>query len=234
MLKTTATIYLSCLGLLASSAVAADYQSHQSIQDAVRQFMMEHTRSVYNQTAEIEKGRLDSRLRLNQCNMPLEVYLPEGSRDVGRITVGVRCADEKPWSLHVPITVTIYKDIVVTTRSLSRGTILSPGDFKRVRYDVSKLPNGYIADENTGIGMELKRHLSGDEPLTTSMFRKPKIVERGQQVSIVAGNGGMEVRMSGKALAHGAVGDRIRVLNLSSKKKIEGTVMPTGDIRVDL
>ena len=233
MQKLTKAICLFCLGLFAAEATAA-YQSHDSIQDAVRQFMMEHTRSVYQQTAEIRNGRLDSRLRLNQCSLPLEVYIPEGSRDLGRITVGVRCADAKPWSLHVPTTVTIYKDIVVTAKSLSRGTILSPSDLKRVRHDVSKLPDGYIEDENAGIGMELKRRLSGGEALTTGMIRKPKIVKRGQQVSIVAGTGGMEVRMSGKALAHGAAGDRIRVLNLKSKRKIEGTVTPSGDIRVDI
>lgn len=234
MQRLTRFLYVLCLGLFATNSLAAGYQSHDSIQNAARQFMMEHTMNVYNQTAEIESGNLDSRLRLSQCSLPLEVYIPEGSRDLGRITVGVKCTDSKPWSLHVPIRVTIYKDILVTARSLTRGTILSQSDFKRVQFDVSKLPAGYVEDEKFGTGMELKRHLSVGVPLTTKMMRKPNIIKRGQQVSIIASAGSMEVRMSGKALAHGAVGDRIRVLNLTSKKKVEGTVMPSGDIRVDI
>lgn len=177
---------------------------------------------------------MDPRLRLAQCSLPLDVFLPDGSRDLGRFTVGVRCTDSKPWSLHVPVTVTIYKEVMVTSQPLQRGKILTDSDFRQVKYDVSKLPAGYIEDKAYGIGMELRRRLSGGEPITVNMMRKPKIVKRGQQVSIIAVAGNMEVRMTGKALAHGAVGERIRVLNLKSKKKIEGTVTPSGDIRIDM
>jgi flagella basal body P-ring formation protein FlgA len=226
-------VYLICLGLLCTKVSAAEYQSIDSIRNAARQFVHEHTKAVYDQEADIEVGRLDSRLRLSQCDMPLEVYLPQGSRDLGRFTVGVRCTDDKPWSLHVPTTVTIYKNIIVTAESLARGKILTENDFKHLEYDVSKLPAGYIVDASYGVGMELKRRLSGGVPLTTTMMRKPKIIKRGQQVSIIAKAGNVEVRMSGKALAHGAVGERIRVLNLKSKKKLEGIVTPSGDVKVD-
>ena len=225
---------LVCFGLIVMKTAAADVQSLQTIHDAAREFMRAHTATVYAQEAEIKPGRLDSRLRLHQCAVPLEVFLPEGSRDLGRLTVGVRCTDSKPWSLHVPMTVTIYKDVVVTAKPLERGAILMDTDFKRVSYDVSKLPNGYIEDETKGVGMELKRRVSAGAPLTTSMMKKPRIIKRGQQVAIIANAGNMEVRMTGKALAHGAVGDRIRVLNTGSNKKIEGTVTASGDIRVDI
>jgi len=223
-----------CLSLVATTAFAAEYQTHESIHDAARQFMLEHTMAVYNQPAEITSGRLDSRLRLRKCDLPLETYLPDGSRNLGRLTVGVRCSDSKPWSLNVPIRVSIYKDVVVAAGPLARGTILSHDDIKLVPYDVSKLPGSYIEEETDTIGKQLKRRVSAGVPMTSSMMKRPQIIKRGQRVSIIAGVGGMEVRMSGKALAHGAVGDRIRVLNLSSKKKVEGTVTSSGDIRVDI
>jgi len=234
MRKRIKILYVLLLCMFISNAHAAGYQSHDSIHAAVQLFMTEHTEAVYEQRAEIKNGQLDSRLRLNQCGLPLEVYLPVGSRDIGRLTVGVKCADANPWSLHVPVTVTVYKNVIVTARSLSRGEVLTESDFKRVKYDMSQLPAGYIEDPIYGIGMELKRRLATGVPMTTSMMKKPNIIKRGQQVSIVARAGGMEVRMSGKALAHGAVGDRIRVLNVKSKKKLEGTVTPSGDIKVDI
>ena len=217
-----------------SSAHAVGVQRIDSIRDAARQFITEHTKAVYLQPAEIRVGKLDSRLRLSQCTLPLEVYLPPGSRDLGRLTVGVRCSDQKPWSLHVPVTVTIYQNVIVTAKSLPRGKILTMNDLKTAKYDKSKLPAGYIDELTDGVGFELKRRLSIGVPLTTVMIRKPRIIKRGQHVSIIATTGGMEVRMAGKALAHGAVGDRIRVLNLKSKKKVEGTITSTGDIRVDI
>jgi len=234
MRKRVQPTYLICLGLLFTNVNAAEHQTIDSIHDAARQFIKKHAEAVYDQEADIEVGRLDSRLSLSQCSMPLEVYLPQGSRDLGRFTVGVRCADDKPWSLHVPVTVAIYKNVIVTAEPLPRGTILTDSDLKYLKYDVSKLPVGYIEDAEYGVGMELKRRLSGGVPLTTTMMRKPKIVKRGQQVSIIAKAGNIEVRMQGKALAHGAVGERIKVLNLKSKKKLEGTVTPSGDIKVDI
>ena len=222
------------LGLFVTELHAAEFQSIDSIRDAARQFIVEHTEKKHEQSAEISIGRLDSRLKLSRCTVPLDVYLTEGSRDLGRLTVGVRCADDRPWSLHVPATVTMYKDVVVTADLLPRGKILVESDFKIARYDVSRLPAGYIEDLKYGIGKELRRRLSGNEPLTTAMLKQPRIIKRGQQVSIIARRGPLEVRVSGKALAHGAVGERIRVLNLKSNKKLEGTVMPSGDIRVDI
>ena len=234
MHKQIKILYALLLCIFISNAHATGYQSHDSIHAAVQQFMTEHTEAVYEQRAEIGNGQLDSRLNLSQCSSPLEVYLPVGSRDIGRLTVGVKCTDANPWSLHVPVTVTVYKNVVVASRSLSRGEVLTENDFKRVKYDMSQLPVGYIEDPVYGIGMELKRRLATGVPLTASMMKKPHIIKRGQQVSIVARAGGMEVRMSGKALAHGAVGERIRVLNVRSKKKLEGTVTPSGDIKVDI
>jgi len=228
------TLCVLLLCMFIANVHATAYQSHDSIHHVVQQFMTQHIEAVYNQPAEIKNGKLDSRLNLNQCSSPLEVYLPVGSRDLGRLTVGVKCTDSRPWSLHVPVTITIFKNIIVTARSLSRGELLAESDFKRVKYDMSQLPAGYIEDPTHAVGMELKRRLSTGVPLTTTMIRKPKIIKRGQQVSIVASAGGLEVRMSGKALANGAVGERIRVLNVKSKKKLEGTVTPSGDIKVDI
>ncbi len=226
--------FLLCLGLVMTNSSAAEYQDHDSIFNAAQQFMQQHVKSVHKQTAQIETGKLDSRLKLNRCSLPLEVKLPQGGRDLGRITVAVRCTDAKPWSLHVPVTVTIYKNVIVTAKSLPRGQILTQQDLKQTRYDMSKLPAGYIEEISMGIGKELKRRVSVGDPLTTTLIKKPVIIERGQRVSIVATSGTIEVRMSGKALAHGAAGERIRVLNLKSKKKIEATVMPSGEVRVDI
>lgn len=234
MQKSLTIMCLTWLVCNISGAHAGGVQSIDSIRKAARQFIAEHTKTVYQQPAEINIGKLDSRLRLRQCNLPLDVYLPTGSRDLGRFTLGVRCSGQKPWSLHVPVTVTIYQKVIVTARSLPRGKILTGNDLKFAKHDKSKLPAGYMDELTEGVGMELKRQLSNGAPLTTSMIRKPKIIKRGQRVSIIARAGGMEVRMAGKALAHGAVGDRIRVLNMKSKKKIEGTVTPSGDIRVDI
>jgi flagella basal body P-ring formation protein FlgA len=64
------------------------------------------------------------------------------------------------------------------------------------------------------------------------MLKQAKRVKRGNQVEIIAISQGLQVRMMGKALADGGLGDRIKVKNLNSGRVITGTVAGTGLIHV--
>ena len=215
-------------------AAASDYQAHASILDTAREFVTARIDAIDVAQAEVDVGQLDSRLHLRQCSKPLEAFLPTGSRELGRFTVGVKCTDANPWSLYVPVTVSVYKPIVVAADTLARGTVLGAADLRLERTDVAALQRDYFEDISTTSGMKLKRRIAAGEPLTASMVEHPRLIERGQQVTILATSAGMVVRTAGKALDHGAVGDRIGVINLSSEKKLEGVVTPDGEIRVDI
>lgn len=223
-----------CIALLARSATAADFQTHASIYDTASRFMLDHVASRYELNTEIKPGTLDSRLTLRQCTKPLEASLPTGSRGIGKITVAVKCTDHKPWSLHVPITVSLYQDILVAKESLPRGKLLEKDDLKRSRYDLARLTNGYISQFDDSVGMKLKRPLTAGAALTPGMLEKPVLVQRGQRVTILAQSGGMVVRTSGKALAHGAAGERIGIINIKSRLKLEGVVTASGEVEVDI
>lgn len=230
-----------CLSLFASQvpAVAAAtkntaYQDHRSIYRAAISFMESHIKQNYQQEATISSGKLDSRLRLKSCDQPLTAFLPKGSRDIGRTTVGVRCQGSKAWSLHVPVTVSMYKTLAVASTLLPRGSLIKRSDIQLKRIDLATLPQGYIDDIESLIGKKLKRRLSAGTAFTPAIVEKPHRIKRGQRVTILARSGSMEVRMAGKALANGAIGDRISVLNIKSKQKREGIVTRKGEVRVDI
>ena len=50
----------------------------------------------------------------------------------------------------------------------------------------------------------------------------------------MAQSGSMLVRMKGKALGSGAIGDRIKVINIKSKRKLEGIITLNGEVKVDI
>jgi flagella basal body P-ring formation protein FlgA len=56
-------------------------------------------------------------------------------------------------------------------------------------------------------------------------------VKKGNQVVILAQIGTLQVRMNGKALSNGAVGERIKVENNSSNRRIEATVIASGVVK---
>ncbi len=226
-----------CLcGLLLAPAMtqAADYQSHASIYSAAKRFMQRHVASVHGQNAKITVSKLDKRFRLKRCNKPLQAYLSKGSRDIGKTTVGVKCTGAKPWSLSLPVKVSLYRNVLVSTRLLNPGDVLQAGDVKLASRDLADLPYGYVDNLQASIGMKIKRRVNPGTALTPAMLKKPQLVRRGQRITILADGGGMQVRVAGKALANGAAGDRIQVQNASTKRKLEGVVTASGEVRVEI
>jgi flagella basal body P-ring formation protein FlgA len=91
---------------------------------------------------------------------------------------------------------------------------------------------GVITDPDQIIGMELTRALNAGSPIKPNQLRAPKIITRGQQVILVSGTNGLEVRMQGKALKDAVAGERIKVTNLSSGQQIEGIANTDGTVSV--
>ncbi len=229
--------YISLFILLcttSSVSAAESFQSHDSIYQTAKSFIRDRVTSKDKQSTEIVTGRLDSRLKLKKCNKALRAFLPKGSRIMGKTTVGVKCTGTKPWSLHVPVTISVYKKVLAVTHTLQRGDILTESDLKLIKQDVSRLSYGYFESIKIGTGMKVKRHILVDTVLTPAMLKKPQVIKRGQKVSILAHSGRMQVRMMGKALNNGAIGDRINVMNMKSRQKVEGVITSSAEVEVDI
>ena len=222
------------LFLFSSFSHAAVFQSHTSIYKTAERFISSKVLSKQNNEATVTVGKLDSRLKLKKCSKKLLAFLPKGSRSIGKTTVGVKCQGTKPWSLHVPVTISVFGDVLVAKKQLHKGDVLSANDLKIMKRDLATLPHGYIEEIAVGTGMKVKRRITAGTVITPSMLKKPRIISRGQKVTILADLGRMQVRMEGKALAHGSAGERIQVMNLKSNKKLEGVVTANGEVKVDI
>jgi flagellar basal body P-ring formation protein FlgA len=61
---------------------------------------------------------------------------------------------------------------------------------------------------------------------------KPELVQRDQNVTLVFSTTGVHLTIAGKAVESGSAGDVISVMNLQSKRMIQGTVIGPGQVRV--
>ncbi|MCW8944282.1 MAG: flagellar basal body P-ring formation chaperone FlgA [Sedimenticola sp.] len=208
---------------------ASQYQSHSSIQDTAE----EHVLSSLDDTTGITAtpGRLDNRLRLEQCDQELESFTPYGRKNSSRVTVGIRCNGSTRWTLYVPVTLAIEKSVLVASRELPRGTILTATDFKTELRDVARLHRGYLTEKQQVIGKKLKRTVHSNNILTPAQLTIQHAVKKGSQVTILANIGSLQVRMRGKALGNGAIGERIKVENSSSNRLIEVTIVSPGVVQ---
>lgn len=229
-------LYGCLVALMAITApVAADaIQSHGSIQKSAEQFIAEKVLSSHGRAPVARAGSLDSRLRLKECDEPLQAFQPAGGRSLGNTTVGVRCPGTQPWTLYVPVKVSIHDTIVVAVRPLSKGAIVQNQDVELLEKDLSVLRSGYYKDLSQVIGKQVIRTISMGTAITMPMVKPQLQIKRGQQISLVAESNGLKVRMTGEALTDGASGERIQVRNLSTRKVVEGIVHSATTVQIAL
>lgn len=220
--------------LLPMAAVAMSeqqIQSPQSIQEAVRDFLQRQAEQL-NGDVEVGVDSIDPRLRLVQCDGPLQAFWPKGGRRTGVVTVGLGCEGQASWSIYVRGKLIVYESVAVAARPLGRGERLKAGDIEMQRQDVSRLSGGYHNQAKDVIGMEVRRSIRAGMVLDRSVVRPALLVSRGDRVSITASNSRVLVSMEGKALDSGARGELIEVENLSSRQKLEAEVVAPGVVRV--
>ncbi len=83
-------------------------------------------------------------------------------------------------------------------------------------------------------GRHLKVAVSPGTALTTDLLAADILIRRGQRVTLVSSGGGIEVRAQGEATADATAAGRVKVLNLSSRKVVEGQVESSDRVRVSL
>lgn len=177
--------------------------------------------------SEVEAGAIDSRLQLAPCasTPAVEVDL---SRISSRLNVRVRCAGPSPWSLYIPVTVRVYREVVVADRALARGTILTASDLRLEERD-SLSANGPVLERiEDAVGQGLRRPVAPNTLLGPAALESPVLVRRGDRVTVSVRSGGITVSTHAEALRDGRRGERIMARNLQSRRTIELTVTGPG------
>ena len=229
-------MYVACFLSACLAGGTARAQPWQSL-ESIRAVALAHVRADLPQGSaqrEVDIASLDPRLRLAACDAPLGAFTPPGTRRGANGSVGVRCTGSQPWKIYVSARVTSRDRVLVANRSLPRDAVLTAADLTLVERDVDTLSQGYLRDAVELDGMRLRRPVAAGAVLTPAMLASVPLVSRGQQVTLEARTDGVHIRMAGQALAEAALGQRIRVKNLSSDRVVEGVVRSDEVVEVSL
>ena len=122
--------------------------------------------------------------------------------------------------------------IVVAARKLDRNDVLAAGDVTVELRNLSRLPDGIVTDPREVRGMRLRQDMDAGEHMLSRMLEKPPLVERGEDVTILARSGVLSIMALGLAKESGGLGDAIEVENTMSDKII--TCRVTGPAQVEV
>jgi flagellar basal body P-ring formation protein FlgA len=232
-MKRIALLIGSLAAGLWGTAFAQSIESLAKIQTAAETYVraqLPDTRGKYYVTA----TQLDSRLRLADCAQDLETFVANNGAVQTRTTIGVRCRDVGGWTLYVPVAVEVEAPVLVLRRALARRARIEALDVELQTRRLPGISSNFVNDMNSLLGRRLRRALAAGTPLTTDALDRDVLVQRGQSVTLIASNGGIEIRAQGRALSEGSERDRVRVQNVNSLKVVEGVVENAGMVRVAL
>ncbi|CAD0186569.1 flagellar basal body P-ring biosynthesis protein FlgA [Ruegeria sp. THAF57] len=122
----------------------------------------------------------------------------------------------------------ILADIVVATRTIRAKEIIAASDLELKAQDV----DGAVVSKEGLVGQEARVALYPGRPIRKGDFGPPALVNRNDLVVLVFDRRPLSITAEGRALGRGAVGERIRVMNLSSRTTVSGLIRADGQIEV--
>ncbi|WP_321796689.1 flagellar basal body P-ring formation chaperone FlgA [Caballeronia sp. J97] len=163
----------------------------------------------------------------------LDPFMPTGARLWGRLTVGVRCVGERPWTLYVQARVSINATYYSAARAIAPGEVLSNADLVARDGDITAMPQAIVTDPAQAVGAVALSRVPAGLPLRTDMLRAASSVSIGQNVRVVAGGSGFSISAEGTAMNNASPGQQIRV-KTAGGQIISGIVKDSQTVEVSL
>jgi flagellar basal body P-ring formation protein FlgA len=229
--RTLATLALVLGASTVGAQNAGGIESPDSIRVAAEAYVksqLPHDSNVASVTA----GTLDNRLRLAKCTGGMRAQIPSGAPMQAHTMVGVGCQGPVRWTVYIAVTVESQISVLVLKHPEPRDARLTADDVSVESRKVTGMTTAFLTDVGDLQGRSVQRPLAMGTTLSMDMFKADLVIQHGQEVTLVAAAGGIEVRATGRALADAASGARVRVQNLSSLKVVEGVVEGPDLVRV--
>lgn len=115
-------------------------------------------------------------------------------------------------------------DTVVANGTIRVHAVLGPADITLAPEAVP----GALTDPAEAIGMEARINLYPGRPLHPGDLRAPAVIDRNEIVTMRFDHGGLRIITDGRALDRAASGERVRVLNLSSRMTVTAVAAGPG------
>jgi flagella basal body P-ring formation protein FlgA len=168
-------------------------------------------------------------------DVSFEVVAPSEWEGWGKSSLAfiVRVDDKVAKNITLNVEVEAMANVVVATRHLDFGMVVTSGDVAVQKRDLATAPNRVCRNVDEVIGKRVKVGMRVNSPIRGDYLEKPPLVKSGQMVTIIAENRAFRVTATGRARGNGAEGDLVMVQNLNAQKDIPTVVVGDSLVRVD-
>lgn len=122
----------------------------------------------------------------------------------------------------------VTAESLIAARAIVGNSILSEADIRFARRSIE----GALSDPAAVVGREARVTIYAGRPIRAGDLRAPALIERNDIVRLRYRSGGLVIEADGRALGRGAAGERISVMNLTSRTTLSGLVRKNGYVEV--
>ena len=223
------SFYALCLTLACTQAMAAEWQSMESIQAAAEAFAQQKTANIDGEVS-ISSTPPDSRVKIGKCSN-LETSLPSGNRLWGRASIKVSCSSPFKWTIYVPVMVRVTGKAVVTSRAIGGGQLIDTQDVEIQVIDLTPYPVGVFTQLDQAIGKITSSSVPAGSPVRPEVLRTPLAIRQGQQVIVIAKGESFKVTSEGQAMSNALLGQIVAV-KTKSGQVVKGIAKGDGTVEV--
>ncbi len=194
----------------------------------------------------IAESGVDEKFNLTYTNNIQDIVLPMGEdqtleitafnfdpqKDMFYATVTSPSAQNPIKKINVSGRIERLISIPVLANSLKAGDVIGARDIDYIQIPKNKIANGVVLQEQDLINMTPRRTISSGKPIIANDLTYPKMVGRGDNITLVFEAGAMVLTVKGKSLQDGAMGDVVRVTNLDSNKNLQGVVTADREVTI--
>lgn len=238
-IRLTASVLFVLLSYTVAGGNQQTTQKAQTIQPAqirtaVRQYIARNAPWDAEQMI-VQKIRFNRPVVLTAGKVALSVSAPKHTDWLGAIpfTVGVTVDGQRKAAFTVPVNIEVWSDVLITTKPLGRFEPIDRDDIQVKKMDLARVPSNVLINIDDILGKRANRNIAANCILRNDLVEMPPLIKRGDLIEVVAESSMLKISVKGMAKENGRQGDRIKVVNLRSKKTLYALVIDDQTVRVE-
>jgi len=182
----------------------------------------------------VSVNQIDPRLKLPACDKALTYQLHDKSLRASNVTIKAQCQGQVQWSFYLTAKVSLEGKVLVASRDLARHETLKASDLQLEFRTINTAAYGSLTAMDSALGKQTKKPIRANELIKSSSLTAPRVIRKGDLVTVTALTGGISVATAGTAMANGKVGEQIRVQNNRTDRVIKARITAAGQVQISL
>jgi len=209
--------------------------STEIIKDKIKLNLLNNFHEFHDEVI-LQFDEIPSPIQVNPSNWDVKISKRYGKvkRGANSIEVAVFSNESLIKKFLTTVRFKTFDNMVVAKSQLNKLNRISGDQVLIQRIESTTIKRMFFRNLEDVFNLQTKRIVQKGKPIFFDMVELPFLVTRGDILKIVVKLKNLEVSATGKALQGGRIGDMIKVENLSTRKKLVGTIQNRKTVLIEL